>query len=165
MSDASLIPKSRIVQAHLRSAWLGLLVFVTFGIALELLHAFKSEAYLGVHNETRRLMWTLAHAHGVGLSLVHLGFCRDARATLRDAERSAGPGFAPAALVGHTDPRRLPARRRRQLRSRPERGRAARADRGRVAVGRSRLRRTGRAARPARLTSLSPTAALTSSKR
>jgi hypothetical protein len=58
----------------MRSAWLGLLVFVTLGIALELLHAFKSDAYLGVHNETRRLMWTLAHAHGVGLSLVHLGF-------------------------------------------------------------------------------------------
>jgi hypothetical protein len=87
LSEASQIPKRRIVQAHLRSAWLGLLVFVTFGIALELLHAFKSEAYLGVHNETRRLMWTLAHAHGVGLSLVHLGFA--ATLELRFATPSA----------------------------------------------------------------------------
>jgi hypothetical protein len=54
--------------------WIGLLVFAVLGIALEALHAWKSPAYLGVGNETRRLMWTLAHAHGIGLSLVHLGF-------------------------------------------------------------------------------------------
>lgn len=61
-------------QAHLRFGWIGLLVFVLLGIGLEALHAWKSPAYLGVGNETRRLMWTLAHAHGIGLSLVHLGF-------------------------------------------------------------------------------------------
>lgn len=64
-------PLSRI---HLRFGWLGLLVFALLGIALEGLHAWKSSAYLGVGQETRRLMWTLAHAHGIGLSLVHLGF-------------------------------------------------------------------------------------------
>jgi hypothetical protein len=62
------------VRLHLRFGWIGLLVFVLLGIALEGLHAWKSPAYLGVGNETRRLMWTLAHAHGVGLSLVHLAF-------------------------------------------------------------------------------------------
>jgi hypothetical protein len=57
-----------------RHGWIGLSAFVLLGIALEGLHAFKSSMYLGVGNETRRLMWTLAHAHGVGLSLVQLGF-------------------------------------------------------------------------------------------
>lgn len=62
------------VRLHLRFGWIGLLVFVMLGVTLETLHAWKSPAYLGVGNETRRLMWTLAHAHGVGLSLVHLAF-------------------------------------------------------------------------------------------
>jgi hypothetical protein len=47
---------------------------VLLGTALEALHAWKSSAYLGVGQETRRLMWTLAHAHGIGLSLLQLGF-------------------------------------------------------------------------------------------
>jgi hypothetical protein len=64
----------KLARAHLRFGWIALLVFVTFGAALEALHAWKSVAYLGVGHETRRLMWTLAHAHGVGLGLLHLGF-------------------------------------------------------------------------------------------
>jgi hypothetical protein len=59
---------------HLRLGWTALLVFTTLGLTLEALHAFKSPAYLGVGHETRRLMWTLAHAHGIGLSLLQLGF-------------------------------------------------------------------------------------------
>lgn len=74
MSTAS----RRLVRAHLARGWLGLSVFVLLGIALEGLHAWKSSDYLGVGNETRRLMWTLAHAHGVGLSLVQLGFAASA---------------------------------------------------------------------------------------
>lgn len=41
---------------------------------LETLHGFKVPAYLDVSNETRRLMWTLAHAHGVLLAIVHVIF-------------------------------------------------------------------------------------------
>ena len=63
-----------LVRAHLRFGWIVLLVFATFGVVLEALHAFKSNAYLGVGNEMRRLMWTLAHAHGIGLSILHLAF-------------------------------------------------------------------------------------------
>ena len=59
---------------HLRFGWSGLLVFAVLGVALEALHAWKATAYLGVDNETRRLMWTLAHAHGVGLSIVQIAF-------------------------------------------------------------------------------------------
>jgi hypothetical protein len=68
-----------LARAHLRFGWIALLVFATLGVVLEALHAFKSGAYLGVGNEMRRLMWTLAHAHGIGLSLLHVGFA----ATLR----------------------------------------------------------------------------------
>ena len=65
--------RQELVRRHLRYGWIGLLVFATLGSALETLHGFKSAAYLGVGNETRRLFWTLAHAHGVGLSLLHIG--------------------------------------------------------------------------------------------
>ena len=34
-------------------------------------------AYLDVSNETRRLMWTLAHAHGTLLAIVHVVFGAD----------------------------------------------------------------------------------------
>jgi hypothetical protein len=59
---------------HLRVGWWSLLIFLTLGILLEGLHGFKLTWYLGVDAETRRFMWTLAHAHGTLLSLVHLGF-------------------------------------------------------------------------------------------
>ena len=61
-----------VARRHLRLGWLGLAVFVALGILLEGLHAFKAPMYLDVGNETRRLMWTLAHAHGSLLSLIQL---------------------------------------------------------------------------------------------
>jgi hypothetical protein len=64
----------RLVRSHLRVGWLGLALFAALGTGLEALHAWKSFDYLGVGNETRRLMWTLAHAHGVGLSLIQIAF-------------------------------------------------------------------------------------------
>lgn len=77
MADAdadATTPLQPAVRSHMRIGWIALLVFVTIGSILEALHAFKSGAYLGVGNETRRLMWTLAHAHGIGLALVHIGY-------------------------------------------------------------------------------------------
>ena len=62
------------IRRHLRLGWWSLLLFAASGLALELLHAFKVGWYLDVPSDTRRLMWTLAHAHGVGLSLVHVAF-------------------------------------------------------------------------------------------
>jgi hypothetical protein len=41
---------------------------------LETLQGFKVPLYVDVSNDTRRLMWTLAHAHGVGLALIHVLF-------------------------------------------------------------------------------------------
>jgi hypothetical protein len=62
------------IQEHLRFGWCGLLIFASLGVVLEALHAWKVGAYLGVDNETRRLMWTLAHAHGIGLSLLQIAY-------------------------------------------------------------------------------------------
>tara|TARA_R110002072_G_scaffold25443_6_gene85211 strand:+ start:171256 stop:171744 length:489 start_codon:yes stop_codon:yes gene_type:complete len=59
---------------HLRIGWTSLLVFVVLGGVLESMHGFKVDWYLAVGNETQRLLWRLAHAHGTFLSLVHIGF-------------------------------------------------------------------------------------------
>ena len=93
-------PTRRYVRRHLRFGWWSVLVFLTLGTALEVMHGFKVDWYLNVANETRRLMWTLAHAHGVLLGLVHLGFA----ASLRALEGVAGGWcrYASAALVGAT---------------------------------------------------------------
>ena len=61
-------------RRHLRFGWWSLLVFATLGLALESLHGFKVRWYLDVSNETRRLTWTLAHAHGTLLAVVHVIF-------------------------------------------------------------------------------------------
>jgi hypothetical protein len=61
-------------RRHLRFGWWSLFVFAALGLLLELLHGFKVRAYLDVSNETRRLMWTLAHAHGALLGVVHVIF-------------------------------------------------------------------------------------------
>ena len=61
-------------RRHLRFGWWSLLVFLSLGFVLELLHGFKVGMYLDVSNETRRLMWRLAHAHGGLLGLIHVAF-------------------------------------------------------------------------------------------
>lgn len=59
---------------HLRLGWTALFAFALLGTVLEALHAVKAGFYLDVGTETRRLMWTLAHAHGGMLGLVHVAF-------------------------------------------------------------------------------------------
>jgi len=63
-----------LMRRHVSFGWWTLLVFLTMGLVLEALHAIKAQSYLGVHEETRRLMWTLAHAHGTLLGVLNLGF-------------------------------------------------------------------------------------------
>lgn len=60
------------VHRHLRFGFWALALFLTLGATLEAFHGFKVGFYLDVSNETRRLMWTLAHAHGALLSLVNV---------------------------------------------------------------------------------------------
>jgi len=66
--------RSTYARKHLRFGWWALFAFATLGMALELLHGFKVQMYLAVSNETRRLMWTLAHAHGVLLGVINIIF-------------------------------------------------------------------------------------------
>lgn len=61
-------------STHLKVGWLSILVFLCLGIGLEALHGFKVPWYLDPAHETRRLMFTLAHAHGVLLGLVNLAY-------------------------------------------------------------------------------------------
>ena len=83
---------------HLRFGWWSLLIFATLGLALESLHAFKVPGYLDVSNETRRLMWTLAHAHGTLLAIVHVIFGLTMRSMQLPATRS--PRTASLCLIG-----------------------------------------------------------------
>jgi hypothetical protein len=61
-------------RRHLRVGWWSVLGFGAFVLVLEILHGMKAGFYLDVSNDTRRLMWTLAHAHGTLLGLVHIAF-------------------------------------------------------------------------------------------
>lgn len=63
-----------LVRRHLSYGWWSLLIFLTLGVLLEALHGFKAAMYLNVSNEMRRLLWTLAHAHGTLLALIHIAF-------------------------------------------------------------------------------------------
>ena len=63
-----------LIHRQMVFGWWALLGFLSLGIFLEALHGFKAGFYLDVANETRRLMWTLAHAHGTLLALVNLAF-------------------------------------------------------------------------------------------
>jgi hypothetical protein len=63
-----------LVKKHLALGWWWLAVFLALGLGLEVMHGLKAGFYLDVSNETRRLMWTLAHAHGTLLGVLHLAF-------------------------------------------------------------------------------------------
>jgi len=89
----------RLVTRHLRLGYGALAVFVTLGLALETLHAFKVGAYLDVGNETRRLMWRLAHAHGTLLALLHVVYALTMRAAPRTASSLASACLGAALLL------------------------------------------------------------------
>jgi hypothetical protein len=93
-------PASGLVRRHLRAGWWSLLVFLTAGLVLEALHGFKVGEYLNVANETRRLMWTLAHAHGTLLGLVNLAFAGTLR--LLPSWPESQRHFASASLLAAT---------------------------------------------------------------
>jgi hypothetical protein len=85
-------------RRHLRFGWWSLCVFAMLGLLLETLHGFKLRAYVDVSNETRRLMWTLAHAHGTLLALVHIVYALTLRGVPELHVRH--PELASRALIG-----------------------------------------------------------------
>ena len=66
--------RERLAVRHTAFGWWLLAVAIVAGSTLEALHGFKVGLYLDVSNETRRLLWTLAHAHAALLGLVHVAF-------------------------------------------------------------------------------------------
>src|SRR5262245_26580683 len=74
-----------LTRHHLRVGWWGLLLFLGLGIVLEGLHGFKISSYLAAENSTRRLLWTLSHAHGTLLSLVNIAFGLSSRGLQRSS--------------------------------------------------------------------------------
>jgi len=86
-------------RRHLRFGWWSLLVFASLGFTLETLHGLKVRAYLDVSNETRRLMWTLAHAHGTLLGLVHVAFGLTVRSAALDPGLTNVRAISPALIA------------------------------------------------------------------
>ena len=73
-ADLSSVDQHWCVRRHLCVGWWTLAVFIALGAVLESLHGFKVAVYLNTSNETRRLLWTLAHAHGTLLGLINVAF-------------------------------------------------------------------------------------------
>lgn len=65
-------PDHAASDRHLRFGWWSLFAFLLLGLVLETLHGFKLGWYLDAGVEMRRLMFTLAHAHGTLLALVNI---------------------------------------------------------------------------------------------
>jgi hypothetical protein len=66
---------------HMRIGWWALFAFAAVGMGLEYLHAMKLPFYVAEASESRRLMWTLGHAHGTALAAINILFA----VTLRSA--------------------------------------------------------------------------------
>lgn len=89
----------RLQLRHLRVGWAALFFFAVLGLGLELLHALKVPWYLGVASESRRLVWTLAHAHGVALGLVNLAAAATCPALPRPLPPTASLALVAATLL------------------------------------------------------------------
>ncbi len=74
MNDGPEELRLRLARRHHLVGWCGLLLFLSLGAGLETMHGFKVGFYLDPDHKLRRELWTLAHAHGTLLSLVHVGF-------------------------------------------------------------------------------------------
>lgn len=86
------------MRLHLQLGWWALLAFLSLGLVLEGLHALKLGWYLDAGNETRRLLWTLAHAHGTLLAVLQVVFTVTVRMLPGWEPRSRN--LASRALVG-----------------------------------------------------------------
>ncbi|HJZ88446.1 MAG TPA: hypothetical protein VKN99_24910 [Polyangia bacterium] len=82
-------PADPLALRHLRLGWVLVLVSSALGLALETLHGFKVQWYLGIVAEPRRLMWTLAHAHGTLLGLLNLALAVTLRVLPDESPRLA----------------------------------------------------------------------------
>jgi hypothetical protein len=63
-----------LIRRHLAFGWWSLAVFTALGLVLEAAHGLKLGWYLDAGAATRRLSFTLAHAHGTLLGVIHIAF-------------------------------------------------------------------------------------------
>lgn len=74
MSEQPPTPPRSLRARHLVWGWGALLAFVIMGLVLEGMHGWKARLYLDAAFATRRLLWTLAHAHGSLVAIVNVIF-------------------------------------------------------------------------------------------
>ena len=89
---------SALAVLNVRFGLWALLCYLSLGIVLESLHGFKVDWYLEF--ATRRLMWTLGHAHGALLSLLVIGF--GMMLHVRNERGASWPRIASACLMAAT---------------------------------------------------------------
>lgn len=89
-----------LARRHLRFGWWALLAYLLLGLGLEAMHGFKVGFYLDVENSTRRLMWTLAHAHGTLVALMNLAFAAALGGGWLDGAAARSRRLASLSLVG-----------------------------------------------------------------
>jgi hypothetical protein len=92
-------PGDELVRRHLAFGWWSLAVFTLLGLVLEGAHGLKLGWYLDVVNATRRLSFTLAHAHGTLLGLVNIAFALSLGRAKLSATAVARASFALRAVT------------------------------------------------------------------
>lgn len=88
-----------LVRRHLAFGWWSLTVFTALGLLLEAAHGLKIGWYLDASSATRRLSFTLGHAHGTLLGLVNLAFAFSLRHARLSAVAAARASFALRAVT------------------------------------------------------------------
>lgn len=88
-----------IIRRHLAFGWWSLTVFTALGLLLEAGHGLKLGWYLDVTNATRRLSFTLGHAHGTLLGVLNLAFAFSLRHARMSAVAAARASFALRAVT------------------------------------------------------------------
>lgn len=83
-----------LARRHLSFGWWAIAVFTTFGLVLETAHGLKLGWYLDLSNATRRLMFTLGHAHGTLLGFVNIAFALSLERAKLSATTAARASFA-----------------------------------------------------------------------
>ena len=73
-SEAAPPDAEALARRHLSFGWWSIAIFTTFGLVLEAAHGLKLGWYLDVSSATRRLSFTLGHAHGTLLGLANVAF-------------------------------------------------------------------------------------------
>ncbi len=88
-------------RRHQRVGWWTLVVFLALGFVLEALHGLKVSWYLDLGAQPRRFMWTLAHAHGTLVALIHIAFATTLRTEACAARwvRRASPCLVSASIL------------------------------------------------------------------